>query len=421
MSTRRRPERIVPDGRPSLTSLNQLLAENMLKTTRLYVRRRSRQSAQLLAKKSISYWLDQKQPRSTDAKSTYANAACDRLFAVQELADAIFAHLDFHDTSCCLAVSRTIRHAALQTNASMRLKMPLVECEDRHLLYMEKQLDLSTSTSDWQRQRFFMNSGNVVFPKNAPAPLLISMYDILNTIGEPCRRRVTVDMWFAATGHTPKDFTLDGSWLNLALPLPDIVVWIISITCDCHRTDHFCDELDSGTRVSPRAYRNGTPLVFPYKLVTENGDHLRQIATYARKAYRMHRHCRNDHGDVPSGLSSITFQAPFKALDRNQVGFDLLDLSTHSTRPSPKFRASQSANTLLQEKTRREVLHDIASELAAPQLSMTWSMLMRRTFSNEKFFREHIPSEEFVYTLEKLGRLSTWDRYMGRTEVKLGY
>jgi len=421
MSTRRRPELVVPDGRPSLTPLNQLIAENMLKTTRLYVRRRTRQSAQLLARKSISYWLDQKQPRSMDSTSTHANSTCDRLFAVQELADAIFDHLDFHDTSCCLAVSRTVRHAAQQTNASVRLKMPLVECEDHHLLYMEKQLDLSTSTSDWQRQRFFMNTGTVVFPKNAPAPLLISMYDILNTIGEPCRRRVTVDMWFAAAGHTPKDFTLDGSWLNLALPLPDIVVWIISITCDCHRTDHFCDELDADARVSPRVYRNGTPLVFPYKLVTENGDHLRQIATYSRKAYRMHRHCRNDYGDASSGLSSITFKALYKARNQNQVGFDLLDLSTHSTRPSPKFRASPSAMTLPQEKTRREVLHDIATELAAPTQSMAWSMLMRRTFSNGKLFQKHIPSEEFVYTLEKLGRLSTWDRFMGRTEMKLGY
>lgn len=417
MSTRRRPELVVSDSRPSLTPLNQLLAENMLKTTRLYVRRRSRQSAQLLAKKSISYWLDQKQPRCMDSTSTYANSSCDRLFAVQELADAIFAHLDFHDTSCCLAVSRTIRHAAQQSKASVRQKMPLVECEDTHLLYMEKQLDLTTTTSDWQRQRFFMNSGNVVYPKNAPAPLLISMYDIMNTIGEPCRRRVTIDMWFAATGHTPKDFTLDGSWLNLALPLPDIVVWVVSIACDCHRTDTFGDELDSDESVSPRRYKNGTPLVFPYKLVTENGDHLRQIANYAKKAYRMHRHCRNDHGDVSSGLSSITF----KALKRNQAGFDLLDASTHSTRPSPNFKANHSVTTIPQGKTRREVLQDIAIELAAPIPGMTWSTLMRRTFSNKKFFSEHIPSEEFVYTLEKLGRLSTWDKFMGRTEVKLGY
>ncbi|KEQ76193.1 hypothetical protein M436DRAFT_39688 [Aureobasidium namibiae CBS 147.97] len=416
MSTRRRPELVVLDGRPSLTPLNQLLAENMLKTTRLYVRRRTRQSAQLLARKSISYWLDQKQPRSMDSTSTHANSACDRLFAVQELADAIFAHLDFHDTSCCLAVSRTIRHAAQQTNASVRLKMPLVECEDHHLLYMEKQLDLSTSTSDWQRQRFFMNSGTVVFPKNAPAPLLISMYDIMNTIGEPCRRRVTVDMWFSATGHTPKDFTLDGSWLNLALPLPDIVVWIVSISCDCHRTDSFCDKLDSDQSVGRRAYKKGTSLVFPYKLVTENGDHLRQIAKYSRKAYRMHRHCRNDHGDAPSGLSSITF----KALKRNQAGFDLLDTSTHSTRPSPKHRADPFSTTSPQEKTRRETLLDIGQELA-PKQSMKWSLMMRRILSREKLFRENIPPEEFLYTLEKLGRLSTWDRFMGRTEVKLGY
>ena len=420
MSTRH-PELIVPDGRPSLTPLNQLLAENMLKTTRLYVRRRTRQSARLLAQKSISYWLDQKQPRSMASTSTYANSACDRLFAVQELADAIFAHLDFHDTSCCLAVSRTVRYAAQQSRASsVRLELPLVECEDRHLLYMEKQLDLTTSTSDWQRQRFFMNSGNIVFPNNAPAPFLVSIYDIMNTIGEPCQHRVTVDMWFAATGHTPKDFTLDGSWLNLALPLPDIVVWIVNISCDCHRTDSFLSKLYFNREVEPRAYKDGVPLVFPYKLVTENGDHLRQIAEYAKKAYRMHRHCRNDCDDVPSGLSSITF----KALKRNQAGFDLIDTSTHSTRPKPKSRANSSATTLQREKTRREILHEIGVELAVPKQSSSWDTMMlltRRSSSYAKISREIIPSEEFVYTLGKIGRLSVWDRFMGRTEVKLGY
>ncbi|KAH0389556.1 hypothetical protein KCU89_g16550, partial [Aureobasidium melanogenum] len=258
-------------------------------------------------KKSISYWLDQKHPHSKPG-----NSACDRLFAVQELADAIFAHLDdFHDIACCLAVNRTIRHAVQQSVTPVRVALPFKECEDPHLLYMEKQLDLATATPYWQRhsQRFFMNSGNIVFPRNAPMPMLVSIYDIVNTIGELRRGRVAVDIWFSATGHTPKDFKLDGSWLNLSLPLPDTVVWMVNITCDCHRTVSFLNRLDYGEEVNPRIYKDGTPLVFPYKLVTEYGDHLRQIAVYAKKAYRMHRHCRNDSGDIPSGLSSITFEA----------------------------------------------------------------------------------------------------------------
>jgi hypothetical protein len=445
----RHPELVVADTRPRLTPLNQLLAENMLKTTRLYVRRRARQSAQLLARKPISYWLEQKQPRSK--ASSYANSACDRLFAVQELADAIFVHLDFHDTSCCLAVSRAIRDAAQRSLACVRSTIPLIECEDPHLLYMEQQLDLTTSTADWQKQRFFINTGNIVFPRNAPAPLLVSIYDIVNTIGEPWRRRVNVDMWFSATGHTPQDFTLDGSWLDLALPLPDTVVWKVNITCDCHRTDSFLNALDFSEEVDTRTYKDGTRIAFPYKLVTENGDHLKQIARYAKKAYRLHRHCRTDYNDVSSGLSSITF----KALKRNQSGFDLIDTSTHSTRPSPKFRAKSSIATTLQSldsmftetlppaKTRRETLNDIEVELATPREGTNWDLFIERsTLSDERFtelftdnnwdlfiggtlsdklFTGNIPSEEFVYTLEKLGRLSTWDRFMGRTELKLGY
>jgi hypothetical protein len=423
----RHPELVDPDTRPRLTPLNQLLAENMLKTTRLYVRRRARQSTQSLVRKPISYWLEQKQPRSE--ASPYTNSACDRLFAVQELADAIFVHLDFHDISCCLAVSRTIRDAAQRSIACVRSNIPLIECEDRHLLYLEKQLDLTTSTADWQKQRFFINTGNIVFPENAPAPLLVSIYDIVNTIGEPWRRRVNVDMWFSATGHTPKDFTLDGSWLNLALPLPDTVVWKVNITCDCHRTDSFLNALDFSGEVDPRTYKDGTRIVFPYKLVTENGDHLRQIARYAKKAYRMHRHCRTDYGDVSCGLSSITF----KALKRNQSGFDLIDTSTHSTRPSPKFRTKSSIATTLEsldsiftktlppEKTRREILNDIEVELATPKECPNWDLFIGRRALSDKLFTDNIPSEEYAYILEKLGRLSTWDRFMGRTELKLGY
>jgi hypothetical protein len=434
MSTYRDPQLAMPDIRPRLTPLNQLLAENMLKTTRLYVKRRERRSAQMLAKKSISYWLDQKQHRSKDS-SACANSACDRLFAIQELADAIFAHLDFHDTSCCLAVSRTIRHAAQKSTASVRWTLPLIECEDPHLLYVEKQLDLANPRSDWQRQRYFMNTGNIGFPKNAPSPLLISVYDVVDGLGELYQRRITVDMWFSATGHSPKDFTLDGSWLDLALPLPDIVVWIVNITCDCHRTDSFLNELDLNQEVDARVYKNGTLLVFPYKLVTENGDHLRQIAEYAKKAYRMHRHCQNDYGDVSSGLSSITFAA----LERNQSGFDLLDTSTHSTRPSPEFRAKSPssifATTVPQEKTRRKILHDIRVELEAPT-KIFWGMVTARnhklmvedmmttrrgTSLDQRLFVEDVPLKELVYTLDKIDRLSTWDRFMGRTEVKLGY
>jgi hypothetical protein len=425
----RHPELVVPDTRPRLTPLNQLLAENMLKATRLYARRRTRQSARLLARKPISYWLEQKQARSK--ASLYANSACDRLFAIQELADAIFVDLDFHDTSCCLAVSHTIRHAAQRSIARVRSNMPLIECEDHHLLCLEKQLDLTTPTADWQKQRFFMNTGNIVFPRNAPAPLLVSIYDIVNTIGEPWRRRVNVDMWFSATGHTSADFTLDGSWLSLALPLPDTVVWIVNITCDCHRTDSFLNALEFSEEVDFRTYKDGTRIVFPYKLVTENGNHLRQIAEYAKKAYRMHRHCRNDYCDVSSGLSSITF----KALKRNQSGFDLIDTSTHSTRPSPKFRARSTFATTLEllgsiftmtltpekTKTRREILNDIDVELATPKEYTNWDRLIGRRAPSRKFFTDDIASEEFVYTLEKLGRLSAWDIFMGRTELKLGY
>jgi hypothetical protein len=49
-----------------------------------------------------------------------------------------------------------------------------------------------------------------------------------------------------------------------------------------------------------------------------------------------------------------------------------------------------------------------------------WDLFIGGTLS-DKLFTGNIPSEEFVYTLEKLGRLSTWDRFMGRTELKLGY
>jgi hypothetical protein len=422
------PEPIVQDIKPRLTPRSQLLAENILKTTRLHVKRRTRQSARLLAGKSASYWLEQKQYRSKDS-STYATSACDRLFAAQELADAVFVHLNFHDTACCLAVSRTIRHAAQQSIGCKRFNMPMVECEDQHLLYLEKQLDFTTSTSDWQRQRFSMNSGNIVFPDNAPAPLLVSTYDIVNTIGEPCQHRVTVDMWFSTTGHTPRDFTLDGSWLNLVLPLPDTVVWIVNITCDCHRTDSFLNTLDFSREMRPRAYKDGTRIVFPYKLVTENGDHLRQIAKYAKKAYRMHRHCQNDYGDVSSGLSSITFHA----LKRNQSRFDLIDTSTHSNRPSPRFRArsmfpsilnslsSIFTTTLPQEKTREEILDEIVVELAAPESYIGRVEITGRKFPRRNLFMQNIPSEELMYTFWKLDRLSIWDRFMGRTELKLGY
>jgi hypothetical protein len=428
MSRYNHPEPVVQDTKPRLTPRNQLLAENILKTTRLHVKRRTRQSAQLLAKKSASSWLEQKQHRFKDS-STYATSACDRLFAAQELADAVFVHLNFHDTACCLAVSRTVRHAAQQSIGGKRFNMPLIECEDPHVLYLEKQLDFTTSTSDWQRQRFSMNSGNIVFPDNAPAPLLVSTYDIVNTIGEPCLHRVTVDMWFSTTGHTPRDFTLDGSWLNLALPLPDTVVWIVNITCDCHRTDSFLNTLDFSPEVGPRAYKGGTRIVFPYKLVTENGDHLRQIAKYARKAYRMHRHCRNDYGDVSSGLSSITFHA----LKRNQSGFDLIDTSTHSTRPSPRFRArsmfptvlsslgSVFTTTLPQEKTREAILDEIVVELGAPESYTGRVKITGRKFPKRNPFMPNIPSEELLYTLWKLDRLSIWDQFVGRTELKLGY
>lgn len=425
MSTYRHPELVLPDAQPRLTPRNQLLAENMLKTTRLYVRRRIHLSMQQSNKKSISYWLDQKHPHFKPG-----NSACDRLFAVQELADAIFAHLDdFHDIACCLAVNRTIRHAVQQSVTPVRVALPFKECEDPHLLYMEKQLDLATATPYWQRhsQRFFMNSGNIVFPRNAPMPMLVSIYDVVNTIGELRRGRVAVDIWFSATGHTPKDFKLDGSWLNLSLPLPDTVVWMVNITCDCHRTVSFLNRLDYGEEVNPRIYKDGTPLVFPYKLVTEYGDHLRQIAVYAKKAYRMHRHCRNDSGDIPSGLSSITFEA----LKRKRSGFDLIDPSTYSTRPSPKFRAKSSnlwsSQEIPREKTRREILDALIIELAALSPSLSWDQMKGSISSNDELLgivvrrSEHIPSEEFIYTLKKLGRLSAWDKLMGRTEMKLGY
>jgi hypothetical protein len=179
----------------------------------------------------------------------------------------------------------------------------------------------------------------------------------------------------------------------------------------------------------PRAYKDGTRIVFPYKLVTENGDHLRQIAKYAKKAYRMHRHCQNDYGDVSSGLSSTTFHA----LKRNQSGFDLIDRSTHSTRPSPRFRARSMFPTILnllgsiftttppQEKTREEILDEIVVELAASEAYTGRAEITGRKFPRRNLFMQNIPSEELMYTLWKLDRLSIWDRFMGRTELKLGY
>ena len=165
--------------------------------------------------------------------------------------------------------------------------------------------------------------------------------------------------------------------------------------------------------------------MFSYKLVTESGCHLRQIAEYAKEAYWMHRHCRNDYGDVSSGLSSITF----KAMKKNQSLFDLMDTSTHSTRPSPKFKAKSpsplNAMTSAAKKTRGEILHDIREELATPVQDINWDMIMkmvsRTTSSGLKLFTAHIASDEFVDTLQAIDRLSIWDKFLGRSEVKLGY
>jgi hypothetical protein len=77
--------------------------------------------------------------------------------------------------------------------------------------------------------------------------------------------------------------------------------------------------------------------------------------------------------------------------------------------------------TLPPRKTRREILNDIKVELAIPEECPSWDSMIGRRPRSHKLFTDNIPSEEFVYTLEKLGRLSTWDTFMGRTELKLGY
>lgn len=440
-TTYRQPELVSPDVHPmKLTPRNQLLAETMLRTTRLYVRRRIRQSLQQASKKSTLCSLEQKKSCAAGSDFVHVQSACDQVFAIQELADAILAHLgDFHDVSCCLAVNRTFRHAVQQSIACKLTALPFKACEDPHLFHMEKQLDLVRSASYWwsHAQRFSMNSGNISYPRNAPWPMLVSVYDVYNSIGEHRKSRVTVDMGFSSDGHTPGDFRLHGSWLELSLPLPDTVVWVISIACDCHRTNSFLDRLETSDQVDRNIYNKGTPLVFPYKIITQRGDHLKQIAIYARRAYRMHRHCRNDAGDRPAGLSSITF----KALEEKESRSDILALdlfssshaypASYSTSPSPKFRSTPSSSwaswspAVPREKTRGEVLEEIILELADFSSNATWDEASEDVSSDDDENilprSQSIPSEELAYTLRKLSRLSAWDKLMGRTEMRLGY
>ncbi|KAI5249933.1 hypothetical protein E4T43_00544 [Aureobasidium subglaciale] len=400
MSTYRQPEMVFPDAPEKLILRDQLLIEVMLKTTRLYVRQRIRQSRQDSSKKSTLNWPQLKKTHLTT--TNHVQSVCDRVFAVQELADAILAHLDdFHDVHCCLAVNRTIRHAVQQSLAPKKMSMPFRECEASHLFYMEKQLDLLHPPQYWQShsQRFHMNSGCIMYPRNAPWPLLVSIYDVTNSIGELRKRRVTIDIGFSASGRSPSDFQLDGSWLDLSLPLQDTVTWAL-------------------TRPVPR---RGIHLVFPYKLVTESRDHLRQIALYAKKAYSMHRHCQNDAGDPQTGLSSVTFTA----LSPEESHHDLIDTCTHTTRPSPKFRADRTIETP-QKKSRDEVLEDILLALAVPRSAYTWAQLVKDNPPGRNLpivLRNvgYITPEDFVRIIGQFGQISAWDRLMGRTEMKLGY
>ncbi|KAI5212434.1 hypothetical protein E4T42_02134 [Aureobasidium subglaciale] len=193
-------------------------------------------------------------------------------------------------------------------------------------------------------------------------------------------------MGFSASGHSPGDFQLDGSWLALSLPLQDTVTWAVSIT-----------------------------------LVTENRDHLRQVALYAKKAYSMHRHCQNDAGDPQTGLSSVTFTA----LSPEESHYDLIDTSTHTTRPSPKFRADCTIETP-QKKPRNEVLEDIVLELAVPRSAYTWAQLVKDNPPGRNLpivlpNLGYITPEDFVRVIGQFGQISAWGRLMGRTEMKLGY